>query len=250
MQTTKGHCEIHGEYQINEYQFSGGPKTPNTCTKCFAENNEKQYKADLLAAAKQEQLTRISNIGFPKRFIDAEFHNYVVNCGEAQQAVFNQCQAYANNFDKMLEKGAGLIFRGLMGNGKTHLAVAIAKQVCRTRKTVIYRDVFTLIREIRSTWADGGEELLISKFQNVDLLIIDEVGIQAGTDNERNILFEIINGRYGEVKPTILISNLSVDEMSEFTGKRATDRITDGGGGELVFNWKSARNPHLSKGVL
>jgi DNA replication protein DnaC len=250
MQTANGFCEIHGEYQIIEFSFMGGPKTPNTCTKCFSEENDKQYKDDLLAAAKQERLTRIANIGFPKRFVNAEFENYIVNCGETQQAVFDKCQAYANSFDKMLEKGAGLIFRGLMGNGKTHLAVAIAKQVCRSRKTVIYRDVFTLIREIRSTWVDGGEELLITKFQSADLLIIDEVGIQAGTDNERNILFEIINGRYGEVKPTILISNLGANEISEFTGKRSTDRITDGGGGELVFNWESARNTHLSKGVL
>ncbi|EJF3060091.1 ATP-binding protein, partial [Escherichia coli] len=73
-------------------------------------------------------------------------------------------------------------------------------------------------------------------------LIIDEVGVQFGSDAEKLIMFEIINTRYEYMKPTILISNQSKDELSAFIGERVIDRMNDGGGCTLAFTWDSYRS--------
>ncbi len=75
----------------------------------------------------------------------------------------------------------------------------------------------------------------------MDLLIIDEVGSQFGSDTEKLFIFEIIDGRYQEMKPTILISNLDINGIKESIGERCVDRLREGGGSMIAFNWESSR---------
>ncbi|HFQ9372191.1 ATP-binding protein, partial [Klebsiella pneumoniae] len=101
-----------------------------------------------------------------------------------------------------------------------------------------------IAREFKSTWsktATRSEEDVIRFFTKPDLLIIDEVGIQFGSEAEKMIMFEIINTRYERLKPTILISNLPKDELTQFIGERVIDRMNDGGGCTISFTWDSYR---------
>ena len=75
----------------------------------------------------------------------------------------------------------------------------------------------------------------------VDLLIIDEVGAQAGTDSERGHLLEVIDLRYQAELPTIVISNCGRDGLTHSLGERAVDRLRDHGGLLCVFDWPRYR---------
>lgn len=59
---------------------------------------------------------------------------------------------------------------------------------------------------------------------------------------KKMILFEIINTRYEKMRPTILISNLTREELVTFIGERVLDRMSDGGGCTLAFTWESYRS--------
>jgi putative replication protein dnaC len=72
-------------------------------------------------------------------------------------------------------------------------------------------------------------------------LIIDEVGVQSGTEAESRALFDVFNERYQNLKPTILISNLNAEDFVAAVGNRIADRIKEDGGEFLFFNWESAR---------
>lgn len=74
-----------------------------------------------------------------------------------------------------------------------------------------------------------------------DLLVIDEIGVQFGTETEKMILFDILNARYEQVKPSILISNLAIEELKTYIGERVLDRMWEGGGSILAFTWDSYR---------
>jgi len=74
-----------------------------------------------------------------------------------------------------------------------------------------------------------------------DLLVLDEVGVQFGTETENLVLFRILNRRYEDMKPTILVSNVEIGKLTEFVGERVIDRLCEGGGGILEFTWESAR---------
>ncbi|HBD0204319.1 TPA: ATP-binding protein, partial [Escherichia coli] len=99
-------------------------------------------------------------------------------------------------------------------------------------------DVMRLTRAVKNCWRNDSEKTadeVIERYASMDLLIIDEVGVQFGSAAEMAILQEIINARYESILPTILISNLSPEELWAFISPRIADRITDGGRNWLSF---------------
>ncbi|EGJ2319673.1 ATP-binding protein, partial [Escherichia coli] len=156
------------------------------------------------------------------------------------------CQAYASKWPERLQKGGGLVMCGKPGTGKNHLALAIARHaITEHQSSAIFTTALKIAREYKSTWSKNStrtEDEVIRQFTKPDLLIIDEVGVQFGSEAEKMIMFEIINTRYERMKPTILISNQSKDELSAFIGERVIDRMNDGGGCTLAFTWDSYRS--------
>ncbi|MGC8384980.1 ATP-binding protein [Pseudomonas aeruginosa] len=74
-----------------------------------------------------------------------------------------------------------------------------------------------------------------------DLLILDEVGVQYGKEAELVTLFDVMNARYSACKPSIVLSNLTLEEIEVFLGQRVMDRLRENGGRAVSFNWESER---------
>ena len=67
-----------------------------------------------------------------------------------------------------------------------------------------------MVRAVKETYSRNSERTerqVIADFARPDLLILDEIGRQHGTDTERLIIFDVINARYLQNKPSILITN-------------------------------------------
>ena len=154
------------------------------------------------------------------------------------------CKRYADKFLDIKPKGTSLVFCGKTGAGKTHMAAAIINHLKSVHyEYCILTTVSKMIREIRSSYSNKeiSEESMIKKFCQPALLVIDEVGVQFGTDAEKVTLFDVINERYERMLPTILIGNLTLQEFKDFTSERIVDRMKENGGRVLVFDWESAR---------
>lgn len=237
-------CKEHGEYIARTLT---GPEHHGTaatmvsrCPSCVAADLERvsngirnMHVADLLDDA-----------GIARRFEHCEFANYQpVN--EAAQHNLNACQRYAETWPERFKLGTGVVMMGNCGTGKNHLAVSMAKNIIRNHlASVEITDVMRLTRTVKSTWrhnVERTEDEVIEHFASLDLLIIDEVGVQFGSPAEMTILQEIINARYESILPTILISNLTFDRLKETIGERIVDRVTDGGRNRLAFGWESYR---------
>ena len=111
-------------------------------------------------------------------------------------------------------------------------------------RIAVFTSVINAIRRVKDTYRrDSGqsEAQVVAGFIRPDLLILDEVGVQFGSETEKMILFEIINGRYEQLKPTIVISNLAKDALTDYLGERVVDRLREGGGRMLIFDWPSYR---------
>lgn len=193
----------------------------------------------------------LDNAGIARRFETCEFDNYqAINQDAAKN--LSSCRRYASSWPERLNAGTGLVMTGNCGTGKNHLAVSMAKSIIRDHlANVEITDVMRLTRSVKSTWrhnAEMTEEDVIERFASLDLLIIDEVGVQFGSPTEMTILQEIINARYESILPTILISNLTFDQLKETIGERIVDRVTDGGRNRLAFGWGSFRA--IASGVV
>lgn len=162
-----------------------------------------------------------------------------------QTAALEFAMDYAANFDQVLKTGRCAVFVGNPGTGKTHIACGIGLRIMGAQqRTVLFITVQRAIRRIKDTWVKGCEESesqAIGVITSPDLLILDEVGVQFGSDFEKNILFDILNERYEKRLPTILISNLSVNEVMGYLGERVADRLREDGGKVIPFNWGSHR---------
>lgn len=237
----KGHCETHGDF--DGYTLGGGPH----CPVCAEEQIERERAAQQEATVREYRQRRadylLGKAAIPPRFADRRLSNFVPHAAGPAKAL-QVAQQFADDFEECQKSGRSLIFCGGVGAGKTHLAVGICHEIIAKDKVAVFTSVLTAIRSIKETFRKGAEQTeteAILALVQPDLLVLDEVGVQFGSDTEKMYLFEIINGRYEAMKPTILLSNLAKDALTEFIGERVIDRLREGGGRMVVFDWPSYR---------
>jgi len=247
MYTQTAQCETHGAYERTITDLYGIRKHASPCPDCQKARSERLKIAE--EQSRQHQLqNKISRLFreacIPNRFAGKSFENFQAETRSEKKAQAI-CQRYAQKFEQRLQAGGGIVMCGRPGTGKTHLAAAIANSVIRDQgQSVVFSSVMGAIRRVKETYNRNSEETetqAIEAFCKPSLLILDEVGVQFGTDAEKLIMFEIINGRYQKILPTILISNLCMEELQEYIGERVIDRMQEGGGAVISFDWESYR---------
>ena len=242
----EGHCEKHGQHFAMAAIVDGKEKSCG-CPQCFHEAEQARYSEERRARQNDihQQTCAVASAftGIPKRFIDAEFSTYRTD-NEGQKACLECAMRYVENFKEVLDLGSSMIMVGNTGTGKTRLAFSLANALLRAKYSVVYTRAYDLLDAVRSTWsrdAGASERNIVRSYYDADLLILDEVGVQNGTANEKVILFQIMDRRYLDMKPTVVISNGTLDELKVFIGDRVFDRLRDNGGKLLSFPWDSER---------
>lgn len=94
-----------------------------------------------------------------------------------------------------IDEGHHIILRGASGNGKTYLACALGNAACRKFKSVRYIRMPELLDELSVSKACGDFKKAVTRFQKVDLLILDEWLIRCLTLDEAYNLLEVIEAR-------------------------------------------------------
>ncbi len=240
-------CTTHGDYTVKLFTIAGSPGHGSTrCPACAKEAEERRKKQDEEQRLRQIELSRVARherSRIPLRFKARRFANYVVE-HDAQAKALSICRSYAESWAKVSQAGTGLIFSGKAGAGKTHLACSIAHEVIEQGAHVQFATVAEVMRQIKSSFSKDSEtteQQEIDHFSNIELLILDEVGMDYGTDFNKALIFEILNNRYENVLPTILLTNLDTAALVEYMGERLVDRMREGGGRMVSFTWDSYR---------
>lgn len=237
--TVTGVCDIHGEWEQEIFTFAAKHASCPTCNKEKAAEEEKN---EIAKRRKDYHHNRLAFAGIPKRFKNKSLDNYE-SCPRSRKA-YEACKRYSQKLDWVQENGTSLIFCGKPGTGKTHLSIGIMQEAIRKGVDVRYSTVIEMIRDVKDTYSRGAEKTekqVIDYFSSISILVLDEVGMQIGSDTEKLILSEIINNRYADIKPTILISNLGISELKAYLGDRIFDRMKEGGGTVFAFDWESKR---------
>ncbi|WP_174888672.1 ATP-binding protein [Candidatus Williamhamiltonella defendens] len=243
-------CDRHGIFKQRCRRIALYGKEIETKTECPSCLTEKlsqlqQAEAEQKKRRKHHKIKMLmDDLHLPERFAGVTLDNYEPVTLDAARCL-KLCNAYATHWPERLKRGGGLVMCGKPGTGKNHLALSIAKHVINEHQSsALLTTVLRIARDFKSTWnknAECSEAEVIKRYTQPDLLIIDEVGVQFGSEAEKMILFEVFNTRYESMKPTILISNLALNELAGFIGERVMDRMQEGGGGTLAFTWNSYR---------
>lgn len=250
-ETVKINCDKHGEQTVTRFWIGLLSRWSDVqCQLCLASSNEelellaKQNGEDTIKRRNEAKIKGVlGRSGIPERFKDHSFVTFKAGTDE-QKKKLDRCYDYAKNFNQKLKNGTSMILCGKTGTGKTHLACSIANEIINQGHSAVFMNVIKMMRQVKETWSKGSgkaEQDAINWFLTPDLLILDEVGVQFGSDAEKMILFEVLNERYQNMKPTILISNLLPINLQEFVGERVMDRMKENGGRILQFEGKSNR---------
>ncbi len=239
-------CAVHGAHTERGMQFmAGSPIRWSGCSACnkAAQEAEQEEALRKKEAERQARIeAKLKAAGIPPALRDRSFDDYEVTSDEQQRAL-DAVREFADNFwTRHLPAGAVLVLAGERGNGKGHLAIACAKQVMQ-RGTGMYLRTADLIRMVRATWrrdSRQSEQEVIDALCSLDLLVIDEVGVQRGTEDEQIILFDVIDRRYADLRPTILITNLNGAGFKDVMGPRIMDRLVERAI-YVRFSWESYR---------
>lgn len=133
-----------------------------------------------------------------------------------------------------------VVLVGDFGTGKTWLGTAAFKRILYQLQhqegrsaSGMWRRFHTFVGEVQSTYSTAAEETsqqVISRFQNTDLLMLDEVGDLKKMDesqDRREMFYRVIDVRNASYLPTIITTNLSPDELMKQFGERTFERIKE-----------------------
>lgn len=249
---------VCGKHDVDMFQDAAGEWFCHPCRidamrdRELASGREEALRAQ--GARKQAEIeARLGSACIPTRYRELDFGTYPVKNEKAQFAC-NTLRSYAAQFAHARKHGTSVLLLGNAGTGKTGLALSLANAVVRDHgMTAVYMKAYGAIRHQRDTWGRKGrtERDALDDLVQPDLLVLDEVGTNMGSAAEMAMLFEVIDGRYGERRPTVLISNLPMDDyesagqkrpgLRTFLGPRVIDRFKDDRSFTLSFDWPSLR---------
>ena len=246
MSTKQEFCDKHGEYESREIVLGKFGVIWSKCSKCAEESRiaseQKKIEEEKLLVERRWK-SKLSSACIPERFLDREISTFKA-LSDAQKYALEFSSSYADEFTDNRKTGRCAIFCGKPGTGKTHLSIGIAKQAMEQGYTAFFMTVYRAIRQVKDSWnkaSNTTEQEVIDSLVFPDLLILDEVGVQFGSETEKLILFDVLNERYENRKPTLLLSNLTINEVKTYLGERIFDRLREDKGAVVSFDWESHR---------
>jgi DNA replication protein DnaC len=148
----------------------------------------------------------------PPRFRECSFHNYYPK---------NDSQYFAHSFasrlaDEYPAVESGLLFMGSVGVGKTHLSIAVLRELI-SRKGVrgLFYESGSLLKAIQDSYnpvSQTSEMRVLAPVFQAEVLVLDELGATVPTNWVRDTLYQIINTRYNNKRLTIFTTNY-LDEV-------------------------------------
>ena len=212
----------------------------NRKVRCICKCQEAKREQEAEDERRKMRLERVKRLKdaslLGERYKNVSFENSSVQDAK-YELVFNRCKKYTEVADEVLSRGIGIYLYGKSGVGKSHITACMANKLMESYYTVLYTNFSEISKQIRRTFNNKkgeSEKAFIEKLATIDFLFIDDFGTERlKKDEEDNWLqekvFEVINKRYNNNKPTIYTSNYSMKEMIEQRGlaPKTVDRIME-----------------------
>lgn len=199
------YCAKHGRY-IATVRKVDGEIQKSCCPACAEEvvqKRKKEQEAEWLKAKqeqeKEQQIEKCKSLEINPKFYFSNLSDYRANT-EAQKAALKATK-------EIIERRSGnLVMIGTTGTGKTMLANIAAREL--GGKVIQLLKISCDIRKSYNSNSEKSEIDILEELVELPFLAIDEIGYTNNSDAIKSWLSYIIDGRYSEEKPTMLIGNL------------------------------------------
>lgn len=227
------------EYKIDPLSLE--PKW--NCSLCQDTGMINQGDKFVACSCAQEKRTRLFRMqaSMPRRIANATFAaaNFDLYQPEFRKEAKKNF-AYVQRFCDQLKKdsGQGMYIHGTTGSGKSYLLGCIANYLLEhmSVRYLVYADFLDSLRATFNREAEQSEQQLVDEVKNVDLLLLDDLGIEKPSEFSLKYLAQIIDYRYRNLKPLVVTSNFTLEELirrfqTDLYGERIVWRL-----GEICTN--------------
>jgi DNA replication protein DnaC len=157
-----------------------------------------------------DRIILFNRAAIPSRHANSRFESFDIKWNPRAVRALHFSRAWAEAF-RPTEENRGLVLCGDVGRGKTHLMVAVLRQlVMRHGVEVRFVEFSHLLSELKAGFDEGiGESTTLGPLVSVPVLAIDELGRGRGTDWERTIIDAIVSKRYNALRTLLATTNFS-----------------------------------------
>ena len=146
-----------------------------------------------------------------------------------QNPLMDKARAYVENWKEAYKNNTGLLLFGDVGTGKSFFAGCIANALLDRDVPVLMTNFPTILNRLTGMFSEDRADFIAS-FDEYDLLIIDDLGVERSTEYAMEQMFFVIDSRYRSRRPMIITTNLKLAELKnppDLAHARIYDRILE-----------------------
>ncbi len=181
-------------------------------------NQHQKFKQD-----KIERALRLSNLS--PVYLNAKLEDLKDN-GALQKT----CRLYLDNWEKIKPLGLGYYFWGNVGAGKTYTAAILANELMKRHFVeVLFLKMPEAVARIKKTFGaekKSPDKDLFDKMREVEMLILDDLGIEKVSDWLADEIYQVVEHRYSNNLPMIITSNQSLSDIGQVYREQVASRLT------------------------
>ena len=171
----------------------------------------------------REEVERLKRAGFTDPAMKSwTFGNDNGKCPQMEKA-----RRYVEQWEQIKDGNHGMILWGSVGTGKSYLAGCIANALMEKEVAVCMTNFATILNDLAASFEGRNE--YISRLCSYPLLILDDFGMERGTEYGLEQVYSVIDSRYRSSKPLIATTNLTLEELQhpqDTPHARIYDRLT------------------------
>lgn len=201
-----GSCNTPKEaFFPNGRKLFGRDRHPAEC-QCRQEARKKQEEEER-ARLHHENVRRLKLQGFT----DWAMQHWTFENDHGQNPQMHLAQRYVDYWPEMRGKNVGLLLWGGVGTGKSFMAGCIANALMEQEVAVYMTNFARIMNELNNAFSGRNE--VVDRLCGYPLLVIDDFGMERGTEYALEQIYNIIDSRYRSRKPLIVTTNLTLTEL-------------------------------------
>ena len=219
------YCKVCGEAKEAFFPkggFMGMKKHSRQCAcdrKAYEE--EQKYFKD---KEHRELVSRNTSICFD----ESRMEEWTFENADMSDTVMHRAKKYVDNWEEMKRNHIGCLFWGPVGTGKSYIAGCIANALMEQEISVRMTNFSAILNDLTASFEGRNE--YIERLCRFPLLILDDFGMERGTEYGLEQVYNVIDSRYRSRKPLIVTTNLSLTELQnpqDTAHARIYDRVLE-----------------------
>ena len=200
----------------------GRDRHPKECD-CQRKEREEREAAET-DSRHREEVERLKRKGFT----DPAMRNWTFGNDNGKCPQMDMAHSYVEQWEQIKAGNHGLILWGKVGTGKSYFAACIANALMEREISVCMTNFALILNDLAASYKDRNS--YIASLCSFPLLILDDFGMERGTEYGLEQVYNVIDSRYRSGKPLIVTTNLTLEELrnpQDTAHARIYDRLTE-----------------------